>query len=77
MHPQLLRITNGLLVLSYIFFLQFSDKPAMEVYAKYILSICLLITLSFDDKSSPDKSLALRSFRAPVFSLYGVANILE
>lgn len=39
--PQLLRITNGLLVLSYIFFLQFSDKPAME----YILSICLLITI--------------------------------
>jgi phosphatidylserine synthase len=41
MYPQVLRITNGLLVLSYIFFLQFSDKPAME----YILSICLLITI--------------------------------
>ena len=30
--PQLLRITNGFISIVVYLFLQFSDKPAMEVY---------------------------------------------
>jgi len=41
MKPQILRITNSLLLLSFLFFLQFSEKNICEI----ILAGCLVITI--------------------------------
>jgi len=41
MKPQILRLTNSLLLLSFLFFLQFSEKNIYEI----ILAGCLVITI--------------------------------